>query len=169
MKSRRLTRIIALTLFSALALPVQLGAQNHHARKYKHHHYKVVQMGTFGGPTSSIDHPGTPPSVPFNKIINGSGAVLGSGDTLIPDPNCFDGCMVNYAFRWQNGVQTNLGVLPQNPALGPQTPCFDCAWSVFAYSIAEDGSVAGQSLDNALDPLTGLPAGWPFCGRVARS
>jgi probable HAF family extracellular repeat protein len=160
MKSLRLTCIIAMTLF-ALAIPAAVSAQNRTAQQHgaKHHHYKVVQMGTFGGPTSSIDRPGNPPYIPFNKIINNSGAVLGSGDTLIPDPSCYDGCLVNYAFRWQNGVQTNLGVLPQNPALGPQTPCFDCAWSVFAYSIAEDGSVAGQSLDNATDPLTGLPAG----------
>jgi len=160
MNSKTGTRIIALALFAALAIPVQLAAQNHHAPKYKHHHYKVVQMGTFGGPTSSIDRPGTPPYIPFNKIINRSGAVLGSGDTLFPDPSCFDSCTVEYAaVLTAEGVQTNLGVLPQNPALGPQTPCFDCAWSVFAYSIAEDGSVAGQSLDNALDPLTGLPAG----------
>ena len=124
----------------------------------KHHRYKLFQMGTFGGPTSSIDRPGSPPFIPFNRIISRAGAVLGSGDTLIPDPYCFDGCLVNYAFRWQNGVQTNLGVLPQNPTLGDQTPCFDCAWSVFAFWIADNGFVAGQSPDNALDPLTGFPA-----------
>lgn len=79
-------------------------------------------------------------------------------DTLIPDPYCFGGCLVNYAFRCLDGVQTNLGVLPQNPTVGAQTPCFDCAWSVFAFWIADNGFVAGQSLDNALDPLTEFPA-----------
>jgi len=124
----------------------------------KHHHYKLFQMGTFGGPTSSIDRPGGPPSVPFNRIITRAGAVLGSGDTLIPDPFGFAGPLVNYAFSWQDGVQTNLGVLPKNPSVGAQTPCFDCPWSVFAFWIADNGFVAGQSLHDALDPLTGFPA-----------
>jgi hypothetical protein len=124
----------------------------------KHHHYKLFQMGTFGGPMSSIDRPGGPPAIPFNRIITRAGAVLGSGDTTIPDPYGFDGPLVNYAFRWQDGVQTNLGVLPENPIVGAQTPCFDCAWSVFAFWIADNGFVAGQSLDNAFDPLTGSRA-----------
>jgi uncharacterized membrane protein len=147
--------------FAALAMPPMSPAQNTSTQNQtaQHHHYKVIQMGTFGGPTSSLFLPGGPPNVPFNRVINSAGAVLGSGDTLIPDPNGFDGPLVNYAFRFQDGVQTNLGVLPQNPTVGAQTPCFDCAWSVFAFWIADNGFVAGQSLDNALDPLTGLPAG----------
>jgi probable HAF family extracellular repeat protein len=145
---------------AALAAPLVLSAQdtptqNHNA---KHHHYKLIQMGTFGGPTSSLPLPGAPPNVPFNRIINRAGEVLGGGDTLIPDPYGFDGPLVDYAFRWQDGVQTNLGVLPQNPTVGAQSPCFDCAWSVFPFWIADNGFVAGESLDNALDPLTGLPA-----------
>lgn len=130
-------------------------SQNQNSR---HHHYKLFQTGTFGGPTSSIDRPGTPPLVPFNRIITRAGAVLGSGDTTIPDPYGFDGPLVNYAFRWQDGIQTNLGVLPENPTVGAQTPCLDCPWSVFAFWIADNGFVAGQSLDNAFDPLTGFPA-----------
>ncbi|HEV2298864.1 MAG TPA: hypothetical protein VGR72_10140 [Candidatus Acidoferrales bacterium] len=146
--------------FAAMAMPPISPAQNTSQQNQpaQHHHYKLIQMGTFGGPTSSIDRPGGPPFVPFNRIINPAGAVLGSGDTPIPDPFCFDGCQVNYAFRFQGGVQTNLGVLPRNPTVGAQTPCFDCAWSVFAFWIADNGFVAGQSLDNAFDPLTGFPA-----------
>lgn len=119
MKSRRLTRIIAMTLF-ALAIPVAVSAQNRTAQQHgaKHHHYKVVQMGTFGGPTSSIDRPGTPPLVPFNKIINGSGAVLGSGDTLIPDPNCFAGCLVNYAPFWTGAATGSRTSQPRIPSSG---------------------------------------------------
>jgi probable HAF family extracellular repeat protein len=125
----------------------------------QHHHYKLIQMGTFGGPTSTLDTPGNPPLYPFNRVLNNAGAVLGSADTPIPDPFCIAGCQVNYAFRWQDGVQTNLGVLPQNPTVGAQTPCFDCAWSVFVYWIADNGLVVGQaSVGNALDPLTGSPA-----------
>ena len=161
MKKRLSAFITVLSFCATLALPIQLAAQEREEKKEqkgKHHHYKLIQMGTYGGPTSTIDGPGGPPFFPFNRIITRAGAVLGSGDTSIPDPFCFAGCFVNYAFRWRDGVQTNLGVLPQNPTIGAQTPCFDCAWSVFAFWIADNGSVAGQSLDNALDPLTGSPA-----------
>jgi probable HAF family extracellular repeat protein len=156
----RLASIIATMLFT-LAISTAASAQDSVAEKRstKHHHYKLIQMGTFGGPTSSIDRPGGPPFNPFNRIINSGGAVLGSGDTPIPDPFGLDGPLVNYAFRFQDGVQTNLGVLPQDPTVGAQTPCFDCAWSVFAYWIADNGFVVGQSsVGNALDPLTGSPA-----------
>ena len=161
MKNKLATFITTFSLCAALVLPIHLTAQEQEEKKEqsgKHHHYKLIQMGTYGGPTSTIDAPGHPPFFPFNRIITRAGAVLGSGDTSIPDPFCFASCVVNYAFRWQDGVQTNLGVLPQNPTIGAQTPCFDCAWSVFAFWIADNGSVAGQSLENALDPLTGFPA-----------
>ena len=49
MKSRRLTRIIAMTLF-ALAIPVAVAAQDNAApnHKAKHHHYQLFDMGTLG-------------------------------------------------------------------------------------------------------------------------
>lgn len=145
---------------AALAAPLISSAQDTPTKKYstKHHHYKLIEMGTFGGPTSSIDRTGNPPSNSFNRVITRTGEVLGSGDTLIPDPSCFAGCVVNYAFVSQNGDLTNLGVLPQNPIVGAQTPCFDCGWSVFTFWISDSGLVAGQSLDNSIDPYTGWPA-----------
>ncbi len=159
MKKSLLVLISICSLCAVLAMPLVSSAQSTSTQNLntQHHHYKVIQMGTFGGPTSTLDEPGGPPSIPFNRVLNSAGAVLGSADTPIPDPFCFAGCQVNYAFRFQDGVQTNLGVLPQNPTVGAQTPCFDCAWSVFAFWIADNGFVAGQSLDNAfdLDPLTG--------------
>jgi probable HAF family extracellular repeat protein len=160
MTQGRLTRAITMTL--ALALPVSVAAQREGTHNdAKHHHYKLIEFGTFGGPGSSMEEPGSPPGVPFVRVLNRAGAVMGSGDTSISDPYCYllGGCLVGYVFRAQDGVQSNLGVLPQNPIVGPQTPCFDCAWSTFAYWISDNGLVAGQSLDNALDPLTGLPAG----------
>jgi hypothetical protein len=53
MKSRRLTRIIAMTLF-ALAIPVAVAAQDNATQnhKAKHHHYQLFDMGTLGGPIS---------------------------------------------------------------------------------------------------------------------
>jgi hypothetical protein len=159
MKSRRATRIITMMLF-ALAVPIGVAAQGNGTRNNaKHHHYKLIDFGTFGGPSSGLDTPGGPPEFPFVRVLSRAGAVTGSGDTSISDPFCYlgGGCLVGYVFRAQDGVQSNLGVLPQNPIGGPQTPCFDCAWSTFAYWISDNGLVAAESEDNAIDPLTGAP------------
>ena len=160
MKKSSLVLISICSLCAVLVMPLVSSAQNTSTQNLntQHHHYKLIQMGTFGGPTSSLDVPGSPPFIPFNRVINSVGAVLGSGDTPIPDPFGFAGPLVNYNFLFQNGVQTNLGVLPQNPTVGAQTPCFDCGWSVFAFWIADTGFVAGSSLDNAFNPFTGSPA-----------
>jgi hypothetical protein len=55
MKSRTLTCITVVTLFAALAVPVGLAAQDNqdHNNNSKHHHYKLIDMGTFGGPASN--------------------------------------------------------------------------------------------------------------------
>jgi probable HAF family extracellular repeat protein len=145
---------------ATLAAPLRSSAQEDSTEKSNptHHHYKVIQMGTFGGAVSGIDVTGNPPRYSFNKVLTQSGELLGGADTAIPDPSCFVDCMVNYAFLWKNGVQTNLGVLPQSSPTGPQTPCLDCAWPVFTFWISDNGLVAGQSLDNTIDPYTGLPA-----------
>jgi hypothetical protein len=50
MKSPKLKRIIALGLFATIAIPAQLAAQ--------HTHYKLVDMGTLGGPASYLTEPG---------------------------------------------------------------------------------------------------------------
>lgn len=160
MNSKTWTRSIALSLFAALAIPVLLAAQDQHELNQKHHHYKVIQMGTFGGPTSSTEQPGGPPQYPSARVLNRAGAVIGTGDAPFPDPFCYLGppnCLVGYVFRAQDGVQSNLGVLPQNPIVGSQAPCLDCAWSTFAFWISDQGLVVGESEDNALDPLTGSP------------
>jgi hypothetical protein len=47
-KSRTLMLITLITLFAALALPVQLAAQ--------HRRYKVIDIGTFSGPAAIPTH-----------------------------------------------------------------------------------------------------------------
>jgi hypothetical protein len=54
------TALIALSLGAALAMPVVLGAQDNAAQnqKPKHHHYKLIDLGTFGGPQSYLNDAG---------------------------------------------------------------------------------------------------------------
>jgi len=56
MRSRSSTWITAITLFAALALPVSLAAQ--------HRRYKIIDLGTLGGPNSSSDSTSAKPEQP---------------------------------------------------------------------------------------------------------
>jgi probable HAF family extracellular repeat protein len=149
MNSKTWTRIIALTLFAALAMPVRLPAQDkakpHHHHQY--HHYQLVDIGTFGGPNSSFLEPLPGPG---SRILNSSGTAMGSGDTPTPDPYCaffnFD-CYVAYGFKWQDGVASELGALPGFNGLNSAT----------GFWVSDSGLTVGVST-NGLDPLTGNPA-----------
>jgi hypothetical protein len=126
----------AITVLAALAMPGQLKAQ--------HSRYRVIDLGTLGGPSSykSVNAPGY-------QIINNSGVISASADTSVPDPNApncyFPDCLVAHATRWQHGVFTDLGALPgagNGSASG---------------AVNARGWVAGQSENGAIDPATGLP------------
>jgi len=88
-------------IISALALALTTHAG-------QHPRYKLVDLGTFGGPSSSFTQ--------LAKIINSQGSVVGGADTANPDPfapNCIaPSCFVQHAFKWQNGVLSDLGTLP---------------------------------------------------------
>jgi probable HAF family extracellular repeat protein len=131
MKSAKLMCLTAITLFAALALPVQLGAQ--------HTRYKVIDIGTLGGPSAGGqgNGPGT------TRFLNNAGTVVGSSETKIP---CGTGCLVSHAFRWQNGVLTDLGTLPGGSSSG-------------ANAINARGWIAGFSTNDEIDPVTGGQAG----------
>src|SRR2546426_4824679 len=81
MKSRTLTFISAITLFAALAIPVRLAAQ--------HTRYKLIEIGTFGGPASYLGDPGVGPGV---LHLNNRGVLIGHADTAFSDPNAPDNC-----------------------------------------------------------------------------
>jgi hypothetical protein len=77
--------VTAIALFTALAIPVRLPAQQQKEGK-EHHRYKVVDLGTFGGPTSYLmsDSNG---AGSVSGVINNRGTVVGAADTSTPDPN----------------------------------------------------------------------------------
>jgi probable HAF family extracellular repeat protein len=148
MKSRMLTCITVVTLFVAMAVRVRLAGQDNRDHHHKHHHYKLIDLGTFGGPQSylatsnGVTSPGA-----VNQVLNNQGTVVGWGDTSTLDPfapNCFNpfppDCFLPLAFQWQKGVLTDLGVLPGGDAS-------TAAW------ISDTGLIVGQARNGLLDPL----------------
>ena len=117
MKSRVCSSAISMTLFVAMAVPVQLAAQGKQANHHKHHHYQLVDLGsTFGGPGSFLDPGSGNDFSPFVAVLNNRGTVTGFAETSVSDPFapiCFWNCLATHAFRARkNGVLTDLGTLP---------------------------------------------------------
>ena len=132
--------LIALSLCAALALPIGLSAQEQKEQKEQkkeHHHYQLIDVGTFGGPNSLFSNPDS-------RAINNRGTAAGYADTSISDPYCFVDCFVNHSFMWKNGVTTDLGTLPGGA-------------NSFAYWVNNGGLIVGQSQNGSIDPLTGFP------------
>ena len=109
MNSRIPISVTAMTLFAAL-VPVWLVAQDNQ-NDPKHQHYKLIDVGTLGGPQSYVNEPNN-----YVPVLNDRGTITGWADTPTPDPFsplCFDDdCYVAHAFQWENGVLTDLGALP---------------------------------------------------------
>ena len=142
MKPRISTCITAVAFFAALSVPVQTAAQNNNnEHRPTHHHYQLIDMGTFGGPSSYFTIVGTRP-------VNTHGTATGAADTTIPDPyapNCFfPECLVAHTFAYENGHITDLGSLPGVNNSGPN-------------DINAKGVIVGISENGAIDPITGFP------------
>src|SRR5262249_33910160 len=76
-------------------------------------------------------------------VANRHGAVVGGADTSVYDPEC--DCYVSHAFKWEEGVLTDLGTLPGGN-------------NSFAAAINDNGAVVGTSENGLIDPVYGLPA-----------
>jgi uncharacterized membrane protein len=142
MNSNTWTRIIAVVLFAALALPLQLAAQAQTQPGHQYHHYQIVDPGTFGGPQSFQALGGLGVGV-----LNNAGAFGGWADTSVIDPLCFfdvPDCYAAHAFVWQNGAKTDLDVLPGG--LNSQVN-----W------ISANGLMTGVADNGQMDPLQGIP------------
>jgi probable HAF family extracellular repeat protein len=91
MKSRILTYSTALIVFAALAMPIQLAAQDQQGDQKKQTHYLVKDLGTLGG-TGAVA-----------EGISDRGWVVGSSNLA--------GDQSGHAFLWRDGVMTDLGTL----------------------------------------------------------
>jgi probable HAF family extracellular repeat protein len=153
MKFRTSTLIAVTIVATALAVPAGLGAQDNPAQAKKltqHHHYQLIVLGTLGGPQSYGD------AGHGAANINSSGTAAGDADTDVPDPfypnynPLLTGGLIGsypfvfHAFTSSGGGLTDLGSLP---GANSSTPSH----------ITDNGLVAGQSLNGAIDPLTGWP------------
>jgi uncharacterized membrane protein len=132
-----------MTMMLFVLLTISAIAQDNQNPGPKHHHYQLIDPGTFGGPASYNE------SIPAEKIINDRGAAVGGADTSIPDPfapNCFGyiDCFVTEAYVWQGGVLTDLGALIPG-------------YSSFASAINAHGEAVGVSENGQIDPLTAYP------------
>jgi probable HAF family extracellular repeat protein len=140
MKSLKVASLTALALFAAMAVPLPLSAQ--------HTHYKLIDLGTLGGPQSHGD------GGHGAANINNRGTAAGVADTNTPDPFYpnFNPLLSNligpypfvyHAFTTRGGAIVDLGGLPGGNGV--------------ASFIAENGWVSGESLNGEIDPLTGWP------------
>ena len=127
MKSRALAYLTATIAIAVLAIPAQLAAQRTR--------YKLIDLGTFGGANSQVN--GSPP-----PMINNRGVVAGLADSLAPCS--YLGGRVSPVFTWEDGVLTDLGLLPGG--------CFS-----LPNSINSKGMVVGSGDIGVIDALTGLP------------
>jgi probable HAF family extracellular repeat protein len=143
MNSKTWTRIIALTLFAALTVTVPLAAQDkaRHNHPQQYHHYQIIDPGTFGGPQSHQTLGGF-----VVGDLNNRGAFAGSADTSAIDPLCvnYPDCYAAHASLWQNGANTDLGLLPD----GTNS---QVNW------ISANGLMTGSGDNGQSDPLIGIP------------
>jgi hypothetical protein len=115
MKSIKLAWVLTLTLLTALSVPLRLAAQDkdNHNDEQRHHHYRLIDIGTLGGPVSYLSAAGQ-----GSLVLNSQGMVAGFADTSSADPffpNCFDpDCFVAHGFLWRHGVLSDLGALSAN-------------------------------------------------------
>ncbi len=101
--------------------------------------YKLIDIGTFGGPASYLGDPGSGDSV----MLNDAGVLVGRAATATPDPFCLDpDCFVAASFRWENGILTSLR---------------GSAGGIGASGINPGGSIALNGNNGQIDPLLGGP------------
>lgn len=142
----RLVCLLSVAALAALAVTIQLSAQDNPQSPAHHHQYQLMQVGTFGGPWSDI--PLGPAFSSEPNYFNIQGAAVGGAQTDMADPfypNCFfSNCFSTYAFKFRDGRLINLGALPGS-------------YNSVAFGINDAGLVVGLSENGSIDPATGYP------------
>jgi len=145
MKSERTITLISAIL--TLALSPTLNSQNisiTSGAREQNIRYKVVFIGTFGGPNSHF-------SIFGAHILNNDGSFVGWADDSLPDPfgliygpdACWDGdCFVARGFLWKNEEMADLGAL----ASGFSS---DVSW------MSASGLISGEAQTGEVDPSVG--------------
>lgn len=153
--------VLTLALVTFCAILPTARAQNPSSQDAakQHHHYKVVDVGTFGGPQSYFNNLHLTDRFgfltafyEFARVSNGPASLVGFADTATPDPYaanplfCYvPDCFVAHAYRFKNGVKTDLGTLPGGA-------------SSAAFWINSSGLIVGNSQNGELDlAVPGLP------------
>jgi probable HAF family extracellular repeat protein len=135
--------IFAVALLATPWIP-QLRAQGKQASGGKHHHYKLIDMGTLGGPLSGINEVGN-----YSPALNSRGQTVGfsataNAQTSTQNPTACFGPTISHGFEFSNGSVHDLG------SLGGEEFCSD------ANSINEQGVIQGVSENGLLDTLLGF-------------
>ena len=149
MKSRTCPSVIVLAVLGVLITTLPAAAQElPQQNEKKHHQYRLVDLGTLGGPKSY------PPGGFFDGIatqsLSATGTFAAVSETAIPDPYdpCFnEDCMVGHAVQWRGGTLTDLGTLPGTGDLSSAP-----TW------ISKNGLISGLSENGEIDPtVPGFP------------
>jgi len=143
MKIRIWACLTTMTLCAALFTSGWLSAEEHRHQS-RHPRYKLVDLGTLGGPISYGSANGD-----GGRLLNNAGVVSSYADTTEPDPFtpdfCFDvDCLLAHAYRWRNGVIHDLGSLADG-------------YNSLAAAINDRGWSLGASQTGIVDPLFGFP------------
>jgi probable HAF family extracellular repeat protein len=136
---------VVVLILATVVVGTQLAAQNSQSQN---RHYKLIDLGTFGGPASYLNF-GHPITFSSGGGVNQHGTAVGWADTLTPDPFpafCFiQDCQITHAFQQRDGTVTDLGALTGEA-------------SSAAFWISSNGLVAGVAETGQTDPLfPGLP------------
>ncbi len=144
MKPKSLTSAIpVIMVLAAMAISVQMGAQEKQGDKKPHPRYAVTNLGTLGGTFSQA----------FG--INNKGWVVGLSTTT--------GDEALHAFLWRDGMMTDLGTLAGSDTLPySQGNSVSNAGQVAGFSETSDADPLGENFcnDPLVDSIPCLPVIW---------
>ena len=131
-----------IVVIATASMPLPIAAQQ---QVKSHARYRVVVIGTFGGP-QSVSFFGQA------RSLNDKGTLVGQADTSVPDPNYpnFNPLLgadpfIQHGFLWRDDQLTDLGALS-----GLNSS--QVSW------VNDAGNAVGISNTGNLDPVTGFPA-----------